>query len=340
MIRAILTLLALLFLMPAANAASFDCAKAATPFEKAICTHPDASEADEILAQAYATAIGGLSQPALDIVKADQHAWLDYANRTCSDDAQPITTDYTDEQASCLASTIRSRVTTLEASRMQGGYRFYPISRYLTEKDEEAEADAYVKTASKSFETVRIDSSSDVAKAFNAMVATMQSGYTDLFKKGTDELETGNSAEDVAITTTVDSVTDYRISLVTDNYWYGHGAAHGNYGFTYDHFLVKQQRPLYASDIFSGDGWKEALGKLVHDRLKAEYEDGIWEDAEKDITEMAASPSRWNFSSEGLIVQFQPYEVTAYAAGAPVVTIPWDQLTDLLASDGEAIATY
>jgi uncharacterized protein YecT (DUF1311 family) len=340
MIRTILALLALLLLMPVAQAASFDCTKAATSFEKAICTHPDASEADDVLAQAYATAIGGLSKPALDIVKADQHAWLDYAARTCSDDALPIATDYTDDQAACLASTIRSRVTSLEASRMQGGYRFYPIARYLTEKDEEAEADAYVKTGSKQFETVKIDASSDVAKAFNAMIDTMRSGYTDLFKKGTDEFETGNTTEDVSITTKVDAVTDYRITLVTDNYWYGHGAAHGNYGFTYDHFLVKEQRPLYASDIFSGDGWKEALGKLVYDKLKADYEDGIWDDAEKDVTEQAAEPSRWNFSSEGLIVQFQPYEVTAYAAGAPVVTIPWDKLTDLLASDGEAIATY
>jgi uncharacterized protein YecT (DUF1311 family) len=340
MIRYVFAILALLFVMPAAHAASFDCTKAETSFEQAICTHPDVSEADDVLAQAYATAIGGLTKPALDSVKADQHAWLDYAARNCSDDAQPITTDYTDEQASCLASTIRSRVTSLEASRMQGGYRFYPITRYLTEKDEEAEADAYVKTAGKSFETVRIDSGSDVAKAFNAMLQTMQSGYTDLFRKGTDQLETGNSTEDIAITTKVDSVTDYRISLVTDNYWYGHGAAHGNYGFTYDHFLVREQRPLYASDIFSGEGWKEKLGKLVYDKLKADYEDGIWDDAEKDITEMAASPSRWNFSTEGLIVQFQPYEVTAYAAGAPVVTIPWDQLTDMMASDGEAIATY
>lgn len=340
MIRLVTALIALFLLVPAAQAASFDCAKASTSFEKAICTHPDVSAADELLAKAYATAIGGLSTAALDSVKADQHQWLDYAARSCGDDAQPIAGEYTDDQASCLRSVIQSRVKDLEASRMQGGYRFYPVQRYLVEKDEEAQPEDYTKIASKQFSTVKIDDTGDLAKAFNAMTEAMRLETADLFRKGSDQIDTGDTTTDVAITTTVSSVNDYRISLITDDYSFGHGAAHGNYGVTYAHFLVKEQRPLYASDIFSGKGWQKTLGKLVAENLKSQLEDGMWDDAESNVIELAADPSRWDFSREGLIVQFQPYEVTAYAAGAPTAVIPWDKLTDILSSDGEAIASY
>ena len=121
MVRILLALAALLLFAPVAQAASFDCAKAATSFEHAICDHPDLSKADETLAQAYATAIGGLSKPSADAVKATQHDWLDFAAKSCSDDAQPIAGKYTDDQASCLLGAINDRISSLEASRMLGG---------------------------------------------------------------------------------------------------------------------------------------------------------------------------------------------------------------------------
>ena len=340
MTRIVLALAALLFFVPLAQAASFDCAKAATSFEKAICASPELSASDETLAVAYATALGGLSKAAADEVKATQHSWLDYAARSCGDDAQPIAGTYTSDQASCLNSVFRSRISDLESSRMQGGYRFFPIDRYLIEKDDQAAEGDFSKLASKQYVAVRIDGDADVARAFNAMVESMRSGYTELFKGGSDQIDAGDVTTDVAINTTVDSVSDYRISLVTDNYWFGHGAAHGNYGLSYNHFLVSEQRPLYASDIFSGKDWKAKLGKLVIAQLKTRLENGPWEESIKDIPKWSADPTRWNFSAEGLIIQFQPYEVASYAEGAVTVTLPWSELTDLLATDAEQIATY
>src|SRR3954447_3414778 len=102
MIRILFALAALMLFVPVAQAASFDCSKAGTSFEKAICVSPDLSKQDEVLAQAYATALGGLSKPAADEVKATQHDWLDYAAKVCSDDAQPIQGDYTEDQTQCL----------------------------------------------------------------------------------------------------------------------------------------------------------------------------------------------------------------------------------------------
>ena len=342
MIRFALALAALLFFVSLAPAASFDCAKAATSFEKAICANPDLSAADETLAVAYATALGGLGKTAADEVKSTQHSWLDYAARSCGDDAQPIAGTYTDDQAQCLKSTFESRISDLETSRMQGRHRFYPLDRYLVEKDEEATDQDYTKLASKQFATVRIDGDSDVARAFNAMTDDMRLAASDMFKKGSDTIEPGDTTSDVSITTTVDSVTDQRITLVTDNYWFGHGAAHGNYGFSYNHFLIDEQRPLYASDIFSGKDWKATLGKLVIAKLKADRpdDDDMWKDSIKDIPDWAADPTRWNFSADGLLIQFQPYEVASYAEGAVSVTLPWDQLSDILATSAQDIVGF
>ncbi|MFY8030360.1 MAG: RsiV family protein, partial [Devosia sp.] len=36
------------------------------------------------------------------------------------------------------------------------------------------------------------------------------------------------------------------------------------------------------------------------------------------------------FSSEGLEITYQPYEVTAYAFGAPKITLSWTELTPYL----------
>jgi uncharacterized protein len=348
MIRIVLALAALLFLAPVAQAASFDCAKAATSMEKAICGSPDLSKADETLATAYATAIGGLSSAAVDQVKAIQHNWLDYAARVCSDDAQPISGAYTADQSQCLAGAYKDRIGSLEASRMLGGYRFYPFERYLVEQDTDADSNSYNKVATKHFETVKIDGTDDLATAFNAMTEQLRADYgastsdadTPLFVKGTDTLTSGDTTDDIDITTTVKSVTDYRITLETTQSWYGHGAAHPNYGISYAHFLVQEKRPLTATDIFKGDDWQKTLATLVTDKVKAQLGDSYFADSESDIPKFVADTSRWDFSDEGLTVQFQPYEVASYADGAVTVTIPWDQLTDILADNGQAIATY
>ncbi len=333
MIRFALVPLAVLLAATAAQAASFDCARATTPFETAICTHPELSAADEVLAQAYATALGGLSQPAARIVTDGQKAWLDYAARACSDDAEPIATPYTDDQAQCLAGTFRERIQGLEASRMLGGYRFYPLDSFSVRRDTEAEPDAYNKVTTRTFQTIRIDAATPLAAAFNAAIDALRTaGPTAPIAP--DDVSTDTSSE-----TRVTEVTSRRISLETNDYWYGHGAAHGNYTIDAHHFLIDEQRLLDASDIFAGEGWQQKLAELALAALKEKLGDGLFETALSDLAEWVADPRRWTFTEDGLVLRFQIYEVTAYAYGAPQVTIGWPALDGLLAPEAEAIAS-
>jgi len=345
MIRFVLALAALLLFVPIAQAASFDCSKAGTSFEKAICGNPELSKQDEVLAQAYATALGGLSADASAAVKAGQHSWLDYAARICSDDGQPIQGEYTADQATCLGGEFATRIRELEASKMQGGYRFYPVEKFLIEKDPDAEADSYNKVATKHFLTIKIDRDDELAQAFGDMMDKLRLANDEqlgedshLFDKS-GELAKGDTSADIDLSTTVTKVTTSLITVSTDNYWYGHGAAHGNYGSTYGHFLVAEKRPLEASDVFKGKGWQKPFTKLVIDKTKSDLGDDYQgDDSGQDLANVITDPSRWDFVDEGIAVHFNPYEVSSYARGSVDVTIPWTALQDLITDSAQNLS--
>ena len=276
-------------------------------------------------------------------MKASQHNWLDYAARVCGDDGQPISADYTADQTQCLSGEFTNRIRQLEASKMQGGYRFYPVEKFLIEKDPDATDDGSNKVATKHFLTVKIDRDDDLATAFNAMTETMRLANDEqmgedphLFDKGSQELAKGDTSSDIDLTTKVDKVSSSLITLSTDNYWYGHGAAHGNYSTSYNHFIIAEKRALVASDVFKGKGWEAKFAKLVIKKAKADLGDE-WQgdDGNGDLSKSIADPSRWSFDEAGLIVLFNPYEVASYARGQVNVTIPWDQLTDLVTDNAQ-----
>jgi len=308
-----------------ANSASFDCKKATTPFEVAICAKPDLGRADEVLAVSYQTAIGGLSKAALGEVQKGQRAWLDYAQRSCTKDAKLPTANYVADDMNCLHSTITNRARELEASRMWGGLRVYTVEDFDVIPDTTAEADAWNKVATREVSVPRIDGTDDEAKAFNAFIEA----------RGPKLKGAMDETSDVSIKAAIEDVTAGRISVSINNWWYGHGAAHGNYDISYLHFLRGEKRALTASDVFAQAGWEEHLGALALAKLDETIEGGIWEESREEAPKVAADPSRWKFTGEGLVIQYQPYEVTAYAYGAPTITIPWSQLTDYLTEEAK-----
>lgn len=328
--------------VPAANAASFDCARASSSFERAICDYPELSRQDEILAKAYATALGGLSKAATAVVQKGQREWLGFTERACTDDAQPQQQDYDQDDVSCLEQLFLTRIRWLEQSRMRSGRRIYQVDRYLVMPDPDATEESWNKVATKGFSSPRIDGTDAEARAFNAVMdeLTAEFGYFS-GQSGADVDPETDAGSDAQVQTTVDSVTGQRISLVVNDWWYGHGAAHGNYAITFAHFLTGENRMLRASDIFRGNVWQQTLADLAVTELNRTIEGGIWEESEQTVAEAVADPQRWNFSDAGLVLQFQPYEVTAYAYGAPTVTIPWDSLREYLAEGADAIvSTY
>src|SRR4051812_48640142 len=116
-VGAVLLMLTLAMAGPA-SAASFDCGKGTTALENAVCDNPRLSADDDTLAVAFATAIGGLSKPATGAMRADQRDWLDFAARSCTDDAQSLSDfdTYSDSQMECLDLAYLTRTGVLEHS--------------------------------------------------------------------------------------------------------------------------------------------------------------------------------------------------------------------------------
>lgn len=309
-----------------ANAASFDCGKAQTFIEKAVCGNDELSAADSRLATAYATALGGLTADAAASMRASQKAWLDFVQRACTQDAKPPSKPYSADDGACLINFYAERAADLENSRMIGGYRFFLADSFRAVRDPDTadqSADGSVPNpvATNVTSYSVMDGGSALAQGFNAFMR----------KESSAGLSTDGS-EDSADTTTDNWVTaaDEAMITVTEmSSLYEHGAAHGEYGLSFAHYLVKEQRPLATADVFAKAGWEDRLRPLVTTALKQQLgDDGLLDGWQASVRDETIDPSRWDFSKQGLVVQFNPYEVAPYAAGPVAVTVPWTAVWD------------
>jgi uncharacterized protein YecT (DUF1311 family) len=334
--------LLVLTVAPAA-AASFDCAAASTPFEHAICDIPDLSAADDRLAKSFATATGGLTKQSVALMRADQRAWLDYAERACTDDAEPLTQGrYSEMGGSCLVEKFNSRSRALEQSRMIGGHRFFIKSLYaaLPDPDEVDNPDSYWKVASHDAVMPQLEVEDPWAEAFNRYVMIEAARDTEtLSLAGASDVADLDATADSSLNIEVKELGGTaRITLLVNTYWYGHGAAHGQWSISYLHYLTKEERGMQASDMFAGKGWQATLRDAAWAQLQAEHGEWLQVESADDIAEIVTNPARWDLSNDhALVIQFQPYEVSAYAYGAPTITIPWDRLDTIKAETQDQV---
>jgi uncharacterized protein len=95
-------LVALCCLGGIAHAASFDCSKAATATEKAICADPKVSDLDEYLGRYYQAGRMTMSRDAAACLASNQREWLRSVRNACKD-------------AACLRRVYLSRLAELDA---------------------------------------------------------------------------------------------------------------------------------------------------------------------------------------------------------------------------------
>lgn len=305
-------------------AASFDRSKAESPLEHAICAKPDLSTADDTLARAYATAMGGLSSDAGQKLRASQNAWLSFAARDCTTDGLPAHEAFTDDETECLVELFHDREHLLERSRMIGGLRFTFADRDEARLDSPPKDDSSpprsVASAHSSYP--QIDGTDDEASRFNAVASSS------LRKDDANEPPDGkDTAEDLEVSL----VNATRITLTDTESVFNHGAAHGYDQIIYVHYLRDEHRVLTAADMFSKAGWQDRLRKRVLSALKVSVgSDLIIDDPESRaaLRDESVSPSHWDFRDQGLLVQFGQGDVAAPDEGTASVIIPWALVQD------------
>lgn len=332
-LRLLLVLVGVLLAGPA-MAASFDCGKARSPFARAVCGNPGLSQADDRMAAAFRAALDGLSEPAATELTSAHEAWAKFAGIACTRDARPATRPYDKDGIACLGTLFQSRTEALGSNGVVGGLRFYYLDRYAALPDPDPANDG-AGVATKTVSTPRLDSSDAEARAFNDFIATGTGD--DLDATIADAPQPDDGIEDDDNTLRVTYVDPVRISMTVNTYAYGHGAAHGNYTVSYVHYLRGARRRLEAGDVFAGDGWQDRLRTLALAAVKAQEGEELLLDDPASLDDIVVDPRRWDFSGDGLVLQFEPYEIAPYAAGAPTVTIPWTELDGLLAPEADRL---
>ena len=141
--------------------------------------------------------------------------------------------------------------------------------------------------------------------------------------------------------------TDSLISVRCEDSSFEGTMAHPSHEFTVVNFDLKQGRDLKLADLFKpGSNYLKA----VSDRSIAALRE--WNKDSATYTGSQGQPyledpafaegarpkpenyQVWNLTQKGLAITFDYYQLGAYAAGAPSVLIPYDQLKDVLRPDG------
>lgn len=118
------------------------------------------------------------------------------------------------------------------------------------------------------------------------------------------------------------------LTLATNHYHYA-GGAHGNYYTVLHTFAADSVQLLQFNDIFL-PGLEAELEALL--TKKATALDIAFQTATVPITENIA------FTKEGLLFNYPPYEIGAYADGEIEIVLPYAEVSHLLTGRGERLA--
>ncbi|HEY3706353.1 MAG TPA: lysozyme inhibitor LprI family protein [Terracidiphilus sp.] len=326
----------------AAHATSFDCAKATTPQEKAICASPELSKADDHLAAAYKTTLAGAPAAFRDQIHQAQRAWLRRIRLNCLP-GNPNTAI-----ESCLAAAMDARTKALEHTLFsEGGVQFVMLSVSFTVPDsppldnqDKQRGVSAVSTFDASWP--RALSPAPEWQAWNAAIedaarkaASQGKGEPD--RKWKPEWAGGM---DTDLQTALRLVTPRLVSATITNEWYSHGAAHPNTDRSQFHWMLPQRRPLHAEDVFhTGSGWPQ----ILYDRTDKYLHSVLDQDAGGDYQSLSGpgmiaatlhkivqEPQNWTIDARGITIVFQQYAVACYACTPEPFTMSWDSLKPLL----------
>jgi uncharacterized protein len=330
-----LAMTALWLAMPlTAQAASFSCAKAVSPQEKAICANPELSHSDEEMSAAYKAALQKVSDAAQVAMHADQTSWLKWLTTVC----RAQTTQPARNLAKCMIGPYRERTGTLRKSVvLKNSILFYTRTAYLATPDVLRD-DTTTGAEFKGFGVLSLQwPQADIPSqnpdqrwaAWNAAVQTAVIQYAGDGKKTTlspDMAEGG----DTDLTAKIESVTQSRASTTIELDTMGHGAAHPNESSKTFHWLLKQNRALTAEDVFRSDtAWKQALAQRCWTVLNEQVPDGdlfIKSSHDKELLDVVGNAENWTITKAGLSIDFPEYSVTPRSSPVDPVVVPWTVL--------------
>ncbi len=331
------------------HAASFNCAKARTPIEKAICASYELSMADDKLAQAYGAALAK-APDAADLVRASQREWLQIQATKCKPD------DKNYPLADCLLSEWNDRIFFLGDIVQRKGsitFFFHEVSLEIPSSKKE--------TGSKP----NAGDSDDADPYSNPPIfhATWPEAISDKpewqawNKAVLDEARRWNSSQD-----NENEVPDHWV-LIPDDTWHSDMEVSVEVGWvssdlvtatihrewtyahpTYDerafNWMLKQSRELKPNDLFQPDSdWKGKLRDGIGSFIAKGGSDAGWDKeviadqaSQAANSASATNPGFWQIDPKGLTIIFNPCDALCCTCGVDLgdFTIAWQDLKPYL----------
>jgi uncharacterized protein len=336
-----LWLVLVLSVSPVAHAASFDCSKAQTPQEKAICASPALSKADDQMAAAYHVWLNAAQPEWKAGIRENQRFWLRELTRFCTAGNSSKSLE------SCLSENYRERIQKLRSMvQKTGGVTIVKRALVLLSRDARDDNPFHGEEVTPGYGTLQAQwpqaaSSAQSWAAWNKAVesAALQAGserkepaaqtWNDLVQPGVDQ----------EVTVIFERIDGELVSAKITNFVDGHGA-HPNHNSTQFHWLLDEQRELKPEDIFVQDsGWdvwmQRQMDRYLHKVLDTDpssnYQDFLNPgEMSKVLHGIVTNPSGWQLDNKGLTFFFNPYEVACYACTPEPFTISWADLKPYL----------
>ena len=319
--RSSIALLLLLGLTREAQA--FDCGKASTAVELAICADPELKAADDALGKAYSSLKPLLAAGEQKMLVRSQRRWIAW-REGCGPSENGLD--------ACIREETAKRLRLLTGAPLSGpGTGNRPIPIFVVQ-------DGNAKAYDLDVQLLRFDDPNSPGEKTLNRITREAAGTLKLGSHGEDTSGAiyGISQDMVLAFASPDMMS------VRSYYWTFTGGAHGNGGVSNFNIDMASGGMLEIVDFFSEDAAAE-LAQSCREQLIAEKRrrnggepyDPAADDFLKDgiIAEHIATISRWSFAAGKASVSFDPYAIGSYAEGQYDCTYPMDELWNVALDD-------
>jgi uncharacterized protein len=319
-------LLVVVFLLRPAwgSAASFDCDKAAAVREQLICGDPVLSELDAQLAAKYKERQALLSKPGAILLRNSQRSWLSFISRVSEGVIkQKAGTGFNPVEQ--LQREYQNRIKQISDVGVRSGpFVFNRIDLFWAEQASDAGDDsgAWPGFSTRHVAYPQID---NVVEAFAGQWNKRQ-----ILK--ISEQNFCDGAGDSEAVNRVSYANKNVIGVSGYSDFYCHGTPHGNGGVSVNNLVLHPViRPLNGDELFDmTPEWEAKFLAIFREALTAQAWSAPSVAADEAISEIITTPSRWRMTSEGIMVEFAPYEGGCYVCSPYPVVASWSRLRPLL----------
>jgi uncharacterized protein len=322
-----------------AHAASFDCAKANTAQERAVCDSPELNKLDEEMAAAYKSVLAEVPSDLTAEIRDDQRTWLRKLTIACDpkDSASATLVD-------CLEAEYASRIKALHHLILhQAGVTFVWASVELAATAPPPGVSIGAGQSRRGHLSASWPQSAADTPDWKAWNNAIEAA-TVRVASGGRKPPPGNLSEildpdvDMDVSASLGVVGLNLVTATIANDWDG-GGIHPNENSIQFNWLLKEGRELKPEDVFrQGSGWDSYLQKqcdqYLHQALDHEgqsYEKFMQPgEMVKVLRGIVVDPKNWEIDSQGITIVFQTYAVACHACTPAPLLIPWQSVQEML----------